>query len=151
MFHEIKHIIETTQDPSAVLVALQTLLQDKADGALVMPTPTDTNWLSLIIHIYERQLAQASHNDTQAAKAALATLSYSELSSALFILKEITDIKTIVIGHIAKESGFSRAIIGNAISKLASAGILEARSLGVKGMHLKIINKKIIEEIHKLR
>ncbi|HBM75829.1 MAG TPA: GTP-sensing pleiotropic transcriptional regulator CodY, partial [Clostridiaceae bacterium] len=40
-------------------------------------------------------------------------------------------------------------VIVNALRKLESAGVIESRSLGMKGTHIKILNDKLLEELKK--
>ena len=48
-------------------------------------------------------------------------------------------------------SGITRSVIVNALRKLESAGVIESRSLGMKGTHIKITNEKFSEELENLR
>lgn len=144
-YKNIHDIIDISDDSDVTLDTLRKY-QDSIDDA----DYDAKNWLELILTIYTNQAEDQIKRDTKSAKNALATLSYSELSAALYIFTEISDISTVVIGNVAKEGGFSRSVVGNAISKLTSSGMIEARSLGVKGTHIKVLNKKLIEEISKL-
>ena len=47
------------------------------------------------------------------------------------------------------EIGITRSVIVNALRKLESAGVIESRSLGMKGTYLKIINPRLQEELAK--
>ena len=47
-------------------------------------------------------------------------------------------------------SGITRSVIVNALRKLESAGVIESRSLGMKGTRIKIINSKFKEELGKM-
>ena len=48
---------------------------------------------------------------------------------------------------IADKIGFTRSVIVNALRKLESAGIIESRSLGMKGTYLKVVNSGIYEKL----
>ncbi|MFU1892582.1 GTP-sensing pleiotropic transcriptional regulator CodY, partial [Enterococcus faecium] len=50
---------------------------------------------------------------------------------------------------IADEIGITRSVIVNALRKLESAGIIESRSLGMKGTYLKVLNQQFIKELEK--
>ncbi|MGT2846144.1 GTP-sensing pleiotropic transcriptional regulator CodY [Streptococcus massiliensis] len=81
---------------------------------------------------------------------AVNTLSYSELRAVSAILSELSGNE----GHltasvIADRIGITRSVIVNALRKLESAGIIESRSLGMKGTYLKVLIPDIFEEIKK--
>ena len=48
---------------------------------------------------------------------------------------------------IADKIGITRSVIVNALRKLESAGIIESRSLGMKGTYLKVVNSGIYEKL----
>ena len=56
----------------------------------------------------------------------------------------------LVASKIADQTGITRSVIPNSLRKLESAGVIESRSLGMKGTHVKIINKYLREELAKL-
>ena len=47
---------------------------------------------------------------------------------------------TVITSRLAKETGITRTVIVNALKKMESAGLLETKSYGVKGTHIKILN-----------
>ncbi len=51
---------------------------------------------------------------------------------------------------IADRSGITRSVIVNALRKLESAGVVESRSLGMKGTRIKITNSKFKDELNKM-
>ncbi len=56
---------------------------------------------------------------------------------------------TIVTSRLAKEVGITRTVIVNALKKMESAGLLETKSFGVKGTHIKILNDVVYTEFVK--
>lgn len=83
-----------------------------------------------------------------AAQSAVASLSYSELEAVEHILQELDNPEGLLVASkIADRAGITRSVIVNALRKLECAGILEARSLGMKGTYIKVINDKIYAEI----
>jgi len=83
-------------------------------------------------------------------KAALGTLSYSELEAIIHIADELPDLEGLLIAKkIAAEHNLGRSAIVNGLRKLESAGLIEARSLGVKGTYIKILNEQLITELDK--
>ena len=45
---------------------------------------------------------------------------------------------------------YKRQVIVNALRKLESAGVVESRSLGMKGTRIKITNSKFKDELNKM-
>ncbi|MDD2446103.1 MAG: GTP-sensing pleiotropic transcriptional regulator CodY [Tissierellia bacterium] len=83
---------------------------------------------------------------------AIGTLSYSELEAIEHIFNELDGSEGLVVASkIADRVGITRSVIVNALRKLESAGIIESRSLGMKGTHIKILNDKLIEELDKVK
>ncbi|MBP2072915.1 MAG: transcriptional pleiotropic repressor [Thermoanaerobacterium sp.] len=83
---------------------------------------------------------------------ALATLSYSELEAVMHIFEELGGNEGLLVASkIADKVGITRSVIVNALRKFESAGVIESRSLGMKGTHIKILNDKLIEELKKLK
>lgn len=82
---------------------------------------------------------------------AIGTLSYSELEAVEHIFKELDgDEGLLVASKIADRVGITRSVIVNALRKFESAGVIESRSLGMKGTYIKILNDKLIEELEKI-
>ncbi|QAT43202.1 GTP-sensing pleiotropic transcriptional regulator CodY [Aminipila luticellarii] len=82
---------------------------------------------------------------------AIGTLSYSEIEAVQQIFAELNGNEGLLVASkIADRSGITRSVIVNALRKLESAGVIESRSLGMKGTHIKILNPKFYEELEKL-
>ncbi|MDR3304454.1 MAG: GTP-sensing pleiotropic transcriptional regulator CodY [Clostridiales Family XIII bacterium] len=87
-----------------------------------------------------------------AVQKAIATLSYSEIEAVQQIFAELSGNEGLLVASkIADRSGITRSVIVNALRKLESAGIIESRSLGMKGTHIKILNDKFIGELGKTK
>ena len=83
---------------------------------------------------------------------AVNTLSYSELRAVSAILGELKGNEgQLTASVIADRIGITRSVIVNALRKLESAGIIESRSLGMKGTYLKVLIPDFFEEIKKKR
>ncbi|CBH21617.1 transcriptional pleiotropic repressor [Acetoanaerobium noterae] len=81
---------------------------------------------------------------------AINTLSYSELEAVEHIFNELNgDEGLLVASKIADRVGITRSVIVNALRKFESAGVIESRSLGMKGTHIKILNDKLLDELKK--
>lgn len=82
---------------------------------------------------------------------AIATLSYSEVEAVRQIFNELKGTEGLLVASkIADRSGITRSVIVNALRKLESAGVIETRSLGMKGTHIKILNNKFSQELERL-
>lgn len=83
---------------------------------------------------------------------ALATLSYSEAEAAINILGELGGSEGLLVASkIADRVGITRSVIVNALRKFESAGVIESKSLGMKGTYIRVLNEYLIEEVQKLR
>lgn len=87
-----------------------------------------------------------------AVQIALGTLSYSELEAVQHIFDELEGSEGLLVASkIADRVGITRSVIVNALRKFESAGVIESRSLGMKGTHIKVLNDRLVEELRKLR
>lgn len=83
---------------------------------------------------------------------AISSLSYSELEAIEHIFHELGGKEGVLVASkIADRVGITRSVIVNALRKLESAGVIESRSLGMKGTYLKVINDKFLVELEKLK
>lgn len=93
---------------------------------------------------------EAEVRNATAVQMAINTLSYSELKAVQAIFKALDGEEgRLTASSIADEIGITRSVIVNALRKLESAGIIESRSLGMKGTYLKVLNKQFIKELEK--
>ncbi len=82
-------------------------------------------------------------------KAALGSLSFSELNGALTVFSLLKGQKdgVIITSKIAEHCGMTRSVIINALKKLESASIIEIQSLGMKGTHINVLNPYIYKQL----
>ncbi len=81
---------------------------------------------------------------------AVRALSYSEMESIKVILKELDGFEGVVVAsRVADRIGVTRSVIVNALRKLESAGLIESRSLGMKGTYIKILSPIFLDELNK--
>jgi transcriptional pleiotropic repressor len=79
---------------------------------------------------------------------ALEVLSYSELEAVKHIFREIDGSEGfLVASKLAEEYRLTRSVIVNALRKLESAGVIDARSLGMKGTYIKVLNDCLYQEL----
>lgn len=87
-----------------------------------------------------------------AVQVALSTLSYSELEAVEHIFDELNGNEGLLVASkIADRVGITRSVIVNALRKFESAGVIESRSLGMKGTYIRVKNDRLIEELKKMR
>ncbi|KEO82924.1 GTP-sensing pleiotropic transcriptional regulator CodY [Tumebacillus flagellatus] len=83
---------------------------------------------------------------------AVSSLSYSELEAVDHIFAELNGREGLLVAsRIADRAGITRSVIVNALRKLESAGVVEARSLGMKGTHIKILNEKLMPMLEAIK
>jgi transcriptional pleiotropic repressor len=105
------------------------------------------------LEILRRKTAEMEEDirKTSVVQMAIGTLSYSEIEAVRQIFKELKGLEGLLVASkIADRSGITRSVIVNALRKLESAGVIETRSLGMKGTHIKILNSKFTEELSKI-
>ncbi|MED4452893.1 GTP-sensing pleiotropic transcriptional regulator CodY [Metabacillus fastidiosus] len=83
---------------------------------------------------------------------AISSLSYSELEAIEHIFEELNGNEGLLVASkIADRVGITRSVIVNALRKLESAGVIESRSLGMKGTYIKVLNNKFLIELEKIK
>lgn len=81
---------------------------------------------------------------------AVGSLSFSELEAVEHIFEELNGKEGLLVASkVADRVGITRSVIVNALRKLESAGVIETRSLGMKGTYIKILNDQLVERILK--
>lgn len=94
------------------------------------------------IEVYDRSKASV--------QVAVNSLSFSELEAVEHIFEELKSKEGLLVASkIADRVGITRSVIVNALRKLESAGVIETRSLGMKGTYIKVLNDQLIQEIDK--
>ncbi len=79
---------------------------------------------------------------------AINSLSYSEHEAIEHIFNELDGSEGLLVASkVADRVGITRSVIVNALRKLESAGVIESRSLGMKGTYIKVLNEKFLEEL----
>ncbi len=99
---------------------------------------------------FQREEDEKNIRGRAAVNMAINTLSYSEMKAVSAILDELKGTEgQLTASVIADRIGITRSVIVNALRKLESAGIIESRSLGMKGTYLKVLIPAIFDEIKK--
>lgn len=105
---------------------------------------------SLVISIYfyenDAMFNEAEQGEEAKAKMVLDSLSFSELKAIGNVLMDLNGTEGfLVASKIADRIGISRSVIVNAMRKLESAGVVESRSLGIKGTYIRVKNRIFYE------
>ena len=86
--------------------------------------------------------------DRVAVQMAMRALSYSEVESMKHIMAELGGNEGVAVASkVADRVGVTRSVIVNALRKLESAGLIESRSLGMKGTYIKVLSPLFVEEL----
>lgn len=102
--------------------------------------------------LHHKSSAEEEENRNRAiVKMALDTLSYSEQEAVEHIFKELNGREGLLVASkIADRVGITRSVIVNALRKFESAGVIESRSLGMKGTFIRVLNDQLLPELTKL-
>ena len=85
-------------------------------------------------------------------KSAIKTLSASELQAVKAVFAHMDGMDGILVAsRIADDTGITRSVIVNALRKFESAGVIESKSLGMKGTYIRVLNEHLLDEIQKLK
>lgn len=102
-----------------------------------------------ILHEKTEEIEQEARSKA-VVQMAISSLSYSELEAVDHIFQELDGNEGLLVASkIADRVGITRSVIVNALRKLESAGVIESRSLGMKGTYIKVLNDKFLDELKK--
>lgn len=100
-----------------------------------------------ILHDKEEKNAE-EHRERAAVQIALDTLSFSEMEAIEHIFTELAgDEGLLVASKVADRVGITRSVIVNALRKFESAGVIESKSLGMKGTYIRVLNSYLLDGI----
>jgi len=106
---------------------------------------------TILFRRHDEQAKTQRKQRLESVRNAINALSFSELEAAIHIIQAIDGLEgRLIAGHTADKLGFTRSVVVNALKKLEGAGIIETRSLGVKGTYIRIKNHVLAEELSKL-
>ena len=98
---------------------------------------------------------RAEERETEARSKAIVSvavhsLSFSEFEAAEQIFEELDSKEGLLVASkIADRAGITRSVIVNALRKLESAGVIDTRSLGMKGTYIRILNSHLLQELER--
>lgn len=100
-----------------------------------------------IVNAHSRQ-SEERERARAAVLRAIRSLSFSELESIRHIMRSLDGDEGVVVScMVADNAGVTRSIVVNALRKLCSAGIIESRSLGMKGTFIKVVRREFFDEL----
>ncbi|MEK8130239.1 GTP-sensing pleiotropic transcriptional regulator CodY [Paenibacillus filicis] len=83
---------------------------------------------------------------------AVGSLSFSELEAVEHIFEQLEGSEGLLVASkIADRVGITRSVIVNALRKLESAGVIETRSLGMKGTYIRVLNDQLLKGIQQVK
>lgn len=83
---------------------------------------------------------------------AVGSLSFSELEAIEHIFEQLEGQEGLLVASkIADRVGITRSVIVNALRKLESAGVIETRSLGMKGTYIRVLNDQLLTGIQSVK
>lgn len=102
-----------------------------------------------ILHDREALVAETARKKAMV-QVAFSTLSYSELEAITNIMGELNGNEGLLVASkIADRVGITRSVIVNALRKFESAGLIETKSLGMKGTYIRVLNPLLFDELKK--
>ncbi|HED24871.1 MAG TPA: hypothetical protein ENN91_07075 [Firmicutes bacterium] len=112
----------------------------------IIVTEMAASMLSVILLQEVASREEQDARDRELAEVAFESLSYSEVEAIREILNNLTDNESVIVASkIADDLGITRSVIVNALRKFESAGIIESRSLGMKGTFIRVKNRQALE------
>lgn len=101
---------------------------------------------------YRESEAEQEVRERASVQVALDSLSFSEQEAMQHIFDELEGSEGLLVASkIADRMGITRSVIVNALRKFESAGVIESRSLGMKGTYIRVLNQRLLDELNRLR
>ncbi len=98
----------------------------------------------------KQERAESDTRKKASVQIALSTLSFSEMEAVEHIFYELGGLEGLLVAsRIADRVGITRSVIVNALRKLESAGVIESKSLGMKGTYIRVLNDNLPDELKK--
>ncbi len=98
----------------------------------------------------KQERVEADTRKKASVQIALSTLSFSEMEAVEHIFYELGGLEGLLVAsRIADRVGITRSVIVNALRKLESAGVIESKSLGMKGTYIRVVNDSLLDELKK--
>lgn len=160
----IVNVVEDTQEGKQILTFVPIYCRGNRLGTLIFRRPSLKEFVDddlvlaeygatvvglEIMRLKMEHMAEEMRKRSMA-EMAIGTLSYSEREAVGQVFKELDGTEGLLVtSRIADRAGITRSVIVNALRKLESAGIIESRSLGMKGTYIKVLNDKFLSQLYK--
>jgi transcriptional pleiotropic repressor len=120
------------------------------DEDLILGEYSSTLVAMAIIRLRSKKIKNEARKRA-AVQLALDTLSFSELDAIQHIFEQLGGEEGLLVASkIADRVGITRSVIVNALRKFESAGVIESKSLGMKGTYIRVLNDYLLEELGKI-
>jgi transcriptional pleiotropic repressor len=104
-----------------------------------------------MFHLLNEEAEEEDRSQRLAHKV-VSSLSYSELEAVECVMNQLNAKEGLfVASRIAEQFAISRSIVVSAIRKLKGSGMVDSKSLGMKGTYIKIINNNLLAELKKAK
>jgi transcriptional pleiotropic repressor len=105
---------------------------------------------ALLIEANEKSQAERARR-LESVRGAINSLSFSELEAAAEIVRRLPEGEGLLVSaRLADGLKITRSVVVNALRKLEGAGMVETRSLGMKGTYIRIREALLSTELMKL-
>ena len=121
--------------------------EDFSDDDLILAEYAATITGIEIMRLKNERLEKDSR-ERAAVHLAMEVLSYSEIEALKHIFTDLGGEEGFVVASkLAQDYRLTRSVIVNALRKLESAGVIDSRSLGMKGTYIKVLNPYLFESL----
>ncbi len=120
-----------------------------SEAELVLAGVAALNVANEIMYLKSERQQKATQRKASL-QAALSAVSQTEKEALGYLLSELQGKEGIVVAsRVADRVGLTRSVMASALRKFESAGIVESRSLGMKGTYIKVLADNILDELRK--
>ncbi|MDF2964051.1 MAG: GTP-sensing transcriptional pleiotropic repressor CodY [Paenibacillus sp.] len=135
---------------------LGTLILTKRDGAFIDDDLILAEYGSTVVAMEilreKAEQVEIEARSKAVVQVAVGSLSFSELEAVEHIFDQLEGSEGLLVASkIADRVGITRSVIVNAMRKLESAGVIETRSLGMKGTYIRVLNDQLIQGIQSIK
>ncbi|MBB6446899.1 GTP-sensing pleiotropic transcriptional regulator CodY [Bacillus benzoevorans] len=104
-----------------------------------------------MLHLLNEEAEEEVRSQRLAHKV-VSSLSYSELEAVECVINQLKAKEGLLVAsRIAEQFSISRSIVVSAIRKLKGSGLVDSKSLGMKGTYLKILNDHLLTELEEAK
>ncbi len=142
--------IEVASERLGTLFVYKTESQYLIDDIILTEYAANIIGLEMLRSVHEENAEEV--RKLQVVRAAVSTLSFSELEAINHIFDELDGNEGVLVASkVADRVGITRSVIVNALRKFESAGIIESKSSGMKGTYIKVVNDLVYPELERAK